>query len=107
MDWGTSGPRALTETLSRHHLSSRALPKETFYPLVWTEADLSYGDPEIVETRLSAQTVAVHLWSTSSTLAVQRMLERRRVAAPVSRWIGEKCNAYGINPNHGLSNFSP
>lgn len=106
MDWGTFGPRALTETLSHHHLSSRALPKETFYPLAWTEAALFYADAKIVEARLSAQTVAVHLWSTSSRLAVPGMLERRLAAAPVSSWIGEKCKAYGINPNHGLSDCS-
>lgn len=106
MDWGTFGPRALTETLRRHQLSSRALPKETFYPLVWTEAALFYAHAEIVEARLTAQTVAVHLWSTSSLLAVHGMLEKRRVAAPVSSWIGEKCRAYGINPSHGLSNYS-
>ncbi len=42
MEWGTFGPTALTAILRRRNLTGRALPSETFYPLIWTETALFY-----------------------------------------------------------------
>jgi Alpha 1,4-glycosyltransferase conserved region len=103
MTWGTFGPRALTETLRRCNLTDRALPSETFYPLIWTETALFYEPPEIVEARLTARTVAVHLWSTGSLMATPEIATKRNAPAPSWSWIGGKCTAYGIDRGQGLS----
>jgi hypothetical protein len=97
MKWGTFGPRALTETLRRHALLDLAYSRDVFYPILWDEVALFWGSPEIVEARLSARTLAVHLWSTSSLMATPELVEKRRALPPNESWIGKKCAAHQIN----------
>jgi len=96
MEWGTFGPRALTQILRRHGKAIEALPSDVFYPVLWTETALFYGSPEVVEARLTDRTLAVHLWSTSSLIATPEMAERRNALPPIDSWLGRKCAAYGI-----------
>jgi hypothetical protein len=97
MTWGTFGPLALTETLRRHGLTDRALRSDIFYPVLWTETALFYGPADIVEARLTEQTLAVHLWSTSSLLATPEVAEKRNAPPPCDSWIAGQCAAYGVD----------
>jgi hypothetical protein len=97
MRWGTFGPTALTQTLRRHRLTDRALPRDTFYPLNWKETALLFEPPDVVEARLSAATVAVHLWSSGGFTATPELMALRNAPIPLHSWIGGKCAAYGID----------
>jgi alpha 1,4-glycosyltransferase len=103
MQWGTFGPRALTQILRRRNLTDLALHRETFYPLDWRETALFYEPPDIVEARLSHRTVAVHLWSSGGFTATPEMTAKRNAPAPLCSWIGSRCAAYGIDRGQGLT----
>lgn len=103
MQWGTFGPRALTQTLRRRNLTGLAVDRETFYPLDWRETALFFEAPDVVEARLSTRTVAVHLWSSGGFNATPEMMAKRNAPAPSYGWIGGKCAAYGIDRSQGLA----
>jgi alpha 1,4-glycosyltransferase len=105
MDWGTFGPRALTETLQRHRLTDRALPCDTFYPILWMETALFYGPADIVEARLTERTIAVHLWSTSGLMSTPEVEKKRNAPPPSGNWIAGKCAAYGVDIGQELATF--
>ena len=96
LEWGTFGPRALTETLRRHGLTGRALTPDTFYPVIWTETAMFYEPRELVDARITARTVGVHLWSTGSSMATPEVMARRNASLPTGSWIAAQCAAYGI-----------
>jgi hypothetical protein len=97
LEWGTFGPRALSEILRRRGLTGHALPRETFYPIIWTETAMLYAPREVVEARITPRTVGVHLWSTSSGIATPAVLTLRNRPSPPESWIGAQCTTYGID----------
>jgi Alpha 1,4-glycosyltransferase conserved region len=97
MDWGTFGPRALIETLRRYGLAGQALPSDVFYPILYDETAQLYEPPHIMNARITDRTIAVHLWSTGSSMSTPEVVEKRRAPIPAATWIGEKCAAYGID----------
>jgi len=98
LEWGTFGPRALTEMLGRHELTGRALPQESFYPVIWTESAMFYEPHDVVEARITPRTIGVHLWSTSSRIATPAIMEKRNAPLPAGSWIATQCAAYGVVP---------
>jgi hypothetical protein len=62
MSWGVIGPVAITFFAQRNGLAPRAKPVEVFYPNHWSKA-LDIFDPAAdIRSRLTEDTVAVHLW---------------------------------------------
>lgn len=92
MTWGTFGPKALTEALSRHHLLHLARPADVFYPIHWTEAHLIFEAAAKVDRAITPETIAVHLWGDSN----QR--ERRRQPPQPGSWIASMCGRFGVAP---------
>lgn len=63
LPWGSTGPEALTALAKAHGLAGNALPPRIFYPVPWEEADW-IRDPSVpLESRVSEDTVAIHLWN--------------------------------------------
>jgi Alpha 1,4-glycosyltransferase conserved region len=100
MDWGTFGPKALTYFLSRRDLAGRALPVEAFYPINWKDASLFFAMPDAVSSRLTPNTIGVHLWSTSIVTGVDGQKTWGTRLPPANSWLGAMCKRYGI----GLEN---
>ncbi len=90
MHWPTFGPTALTEMARAHGLLEHALPIEVFYPIHWSEETLPFERPEIVENRLTAKTVAVHLWSA-------RLTDRQNAPPPAGSWLAVVGNRIGVS----------
>ena len=99
MPWGSFGPRALTDALRRHRLTDRALPREVFYPVLWEDTELFYQPRDVLAARLTARTIAVHLWSSGSLLATPAMRAIRAAPPPAGSWIAAQCAAHGVD--HG------
>lgn len=62
LPWGSAGPNALTWLAAAHGIANRALPPAAFYPMPWTEADWIFDPARPLESAVSAETIAVHLW---------------------------------------------
>lgn len=63
MPWGVAGPRALTALVKAEGLAHWALPRETFYPLHYSQAERIL-DPRASLADIAANdSVAVHLWN--------------------------------------------
>lgn len=63
MPWGTAGPEALTWLARDCGLERLAQPARIFYPVPWIEAGWLCDSARPLETVISADTVAVHLWN--------------------------------------------
>ncbi|MWV24633.1 hypothetical protein FVE89_22140 [Methylobacterium sp. 2A] len=63
-EWGATGPKLLTRSLTQYDLIGHALSSDVFYPVHWSEADRTV-DPAYYEYILSktVRSAAVHLWS--------------------------------------------
>jgi alpha 1,4-glycosyltransferase len=90
MRWGTFGPRALTYALRRHGCEGLTRPPEVFYPVHYRQAPLPFGAPADVERLITANTIAVHLWSDSSQ-------GPRRDSPPAQgSWLAAMCERFGV-----------
>jgi hypothetical protein len=63
MAWGTAGPHAITALLKRHGLWHVVLPAASFYPVDWREAEWLAEPGTRLADMTTADSVAVHLWS--------------------------------------------
>jgi Alpha 1,4-glycosyltransferase conserved region len=63
LQWGTFGPLMLTYLVKKHELARFALAPEVFYPINWREAPTLYGPAAHVESMLSEETRAIHLYN--------------------------------------------
>jgi hypothetical protein len=97
LEWGSFGPRALTDALRRHRLTGRAQATEAFYPVHWDETALFYQPNDVLAARLTERTVAVHLWSTGSLIATPAMKPVRAAPPPAGSWIAAQCAAHGVD----------
>ena len=61
--WGTFGPGLLGYLIEKHGLTDFAQPHQVFYPVSWHRARMLYGPNEQVESVLSEQTRAIHLYN--------------------------------------------
>jgi hypothetical protein len=55
------GPATLTHFLRQHRLEGLAKPEDVFYPVAYTDTK-RMAEPGFIESCLTSQTVAVHLW---------------------------------------------
>ena len=61
--WGTFGPKILTYLAKKYGVSKLAKERSVFYPVRHRQAKLICGPPEFVESQLTNETRAVHLWN--------------------------------------------
>ena len=62
MPWGTYASGLVTHVIKSNGLEPHAKSPTTFYPVEWKDARILYGPAEIVESKLSQDTCAVHMW---------------------------------------------
>lgn len=87
--WGTIGPRAVTHFAHVQCIQMLASPFPVFYPNPATLA-LDVFDPAAsIESRLTEQTIAVHLWNTEIRSA-------RGAPLPHACFIDRQCSRLGI-----------
>jgi hypothetical protein len=92
MTWGTFGPKALTEAALRHGMMHLARAPDLFYPVHYSEASVIFGPSFEVERRITASTIAVHLWGESN------QSEKRKSPPPHDSWIAAMCRRLDIVP---------
>jgi hypothetical protein len=63
MPRATTGPHAMTWLARANGLDREALPRETFYPIPWQEADWIRDPAARLEDRIGEGTLALHLWN--------------------------------------------
>jgi hypothetical protein len=87
--WGAFGPAYLTYLAKKHRVAHMAQKRPVFYPIRHREAQLICGSPEAVETRLSPETRAIHLWN--SVLSPEA-----RAAPPPGSFLESVCRRHGL-----------
>jgi hypothetical protein len=61
--WGTLGPHGFTALLKRHGLLNQARPMQVFVPWSWREANWIFSPDEPLESRITPDTLAAHLFN--------------------------------------------
>ncbi|WP_088347068.1 MULTISPECIES: galactosyltransferase Lgt5 [Rhodomicrobium] len=90
MPWGTIGPRAVTHFLKAQWIHTLASPIPVFYPNPAT-LGLDVFDPAAnIESRLTDQTIAVHLWNTEIRAAKDEPVR-------AGCFIDRHCKRLGLN----------
>ena len=63
LPWGIGGPWALTATARKYGLDRRASAPRLYSPIPWQEASWVLDPAQPLESRISTETIAVHLWN--------------------------------------------
>jgi hypothetical protein len=88
--WGTFGPMILTYLAKKYRVSNQAKHRSVFYPVRHRDAKLLLGPPEPVESQLTNETRAIHLWnSVLSRLA--------KGSPPPGSYIEAACRRHGLD----------
>ena len=88
--WGTFGPMILTYLAKKYRVSKQAKHRSVFYPVRHRDAKLLLGPPEPVESQLTNETRAIHLWnSVLSRLA--------KGSPPPGSYIEAACRRHGLD----------
>jgi hypothetical protein len=89
-EWGTYSVGLVTHIVRKRRLERFVHAPETFYPISWSEARLIFGDPEIVNAKISSNTRAVHMWNS-------RIADLKTSPPPSGSWIALQCEHYGLD----------
>jgi len=90
LPWGTFGPALVTYLAKKHGVAHLAQERSVFYPIRYQEADLLFSRPAAaVESILTPQTRAVHLWH--SKLSGDTM-----ICPPRGSYLEVACRQHGI-----------
>ena len=76
MQYGATGPFALTHYVKKHGLLGKVLPSEVFYPIPYERIPELMQAGSSVEQAITERTLGIHLWSSQLT-------RRGREAMPV------------------------
>jgi hypothetical protein len=88
--WGTFGPAMLTYLAKKYGVSSRAKERSVFYPVRHSQAKLLCGPAESIESMLTPETRAVHLWHSVISPA-------DRVSPPRGSYLEAACHRHGLD----------
>jgi hypothetical protein len=87
--WGTFGPMLLTYLAKKYRVSKLAKERSVFHPVRHRQAKLLCGPPELVETQLTSETRAVHLWHS--------VLNREaRASPPAGSYLEAVCRRHSL-----------
>jgi len=89
LPWGTYSAGLVTHIVKRRRLQQFVVGPSVFYPIRWSEAQMVYGPAQLVNSKLSQDTRAVHLWRSK----LGDLISSRPA---VGSWIGEQCERYGV-----------
>jgi hypothetical protein len=89
LEWGTTGPLAITRVAHEERILHRCQPMDVFYPLPWQEAHLIFDpDAGLVERTLTSSTRAIHLWNAR--------VEKLKEHPPRGSFIDRMCKRFGV-----------
>ena len=89
LEWGTSGPKALTHFIKELGLVHTVAKKSTYYPIDWQDASLPFSPGVNCYELLDSDTIAVHLWN--------HLLGNLKDFPPRPNcFIFEKCQEFGL-----------
>lgn len=89
MPWGTYSAGLVTHLVKKRKLQRFAVDPRVFYPVRWSEARLVYDAAHRVNSKLTEETRAVHLWHSKLGHLVSS-------PPPEGSWIKEQCDRYGV-----------
>ncbi len=89
--WGTFGPMMLTYLAKKYRVSKLAKHRSVFHPIRHRDAKLLLGPPEPVESQLTNETRAIHLWN-----SVLRRLAKG--SPPPGSYLEAACRRHGLEP---------
>jgi hypothetical protein len=87
--WGTFGPMILTYLAKKYHVSKQAKHRSVFHPVRHRDVKLLLGPSEQVESQLTNETRAIHLWN-----SVLRRLAKG--SPPPGSFLEAACRRHGI-----------
>jgi hypothetical protein len=90
LPWGTFGPALITYLAKKYRVAKLAQEPSVFYPVRYQDADVLFSAPAaVVESMLTPQTRAVHLWHSKFT-------EAAKTRPPQGSYLEHACRSYGI-----------
>jgi len=89
MEWGGLGPRALTYFAMQHDLLYAAQPRNVFYPVHYSQADILFNPKEDVNLHLSEETMTIHLWN-------ELIKKNKAQHPPDGSYLDQVCHKYKI-----------
>jgi hypothetical protein len=94
MQYGATGPMALTHYVAAHGLTGKVLPSATFYPVPYEAIPALMKAGSSLEAALTPQTLGIHLWRSQLT-------DRGRAGLPLPEAgsaLAALCAAEGFDP---------
>ena len=89
LPWGAAGPGMITWLAQRTGAAALAQPIPVFYPLPYDKGPLLFGPPAAVDTLITPETRAIHMWHSSL-----RGLSDR--PPPPGSYIDTLCRKFGV-----------
>lgn len=99
MQYGATGPMALTHFVAKHALNSRVLPSSSFYPVPYEGIPALMQAGSSVETAIKPDTLAIHLWRSQLTARGRADLPLPEAGSALAAL----CAAEGIDPGKTIS----
>lgn len=84
MQFGATGPFALTHYVRRHGLLSQVAPVPVYYPVAYEEVPLLLEPSDILDKRLTPETRALHIWRSQLTNRGRTGLARPHPQSPLA-----------------------
>jgi hypothetical protein len=94
MQYGATGPMALTHYVARHGLTEQVRTAATFYPVPYEGIPALMKSGSILDTAIKAETLGIHLWRSQLT-------DRGRAGLPLPEAgsaLASLCAAEGLDP---------
>jgi hypothetical protein len=94
MQYGATGPMALTHFVAAHGLNARVLPSATFYPVPYEGIPALMKSGSDLDTAIKPETLGIHLWRSQLT-------DRGRAGLPLPEAgsaLAKLCAQEGIDP---------
>lgn len=94
MQYGATGPMALTHYVGKHGLTGQVRPAATFYPVAYEDIPALMKAGSSLETAIIPETVGVHLWRSQLT-------DRGRAGLPLPEprsALAALCAKEGLDP---------
>ena len=94
MPWGVWGPLGLSAFLKKSGEDKFARTTEVYYPLPFPDRRLMLHRPHKVNSRITDETVCIHLWAPIKRLSAARF----EGIAPENTFLGSLLKRHGIDP---------
>jgi len=94
MQYGATGPMALTHFVARHGLNDRVRPSATFYPVPYEGIPSLMQPGSSLDAAIAPETLGIHLWRSQLT-------DRGRAGLPLpakGSALAALCATEGLDP---------